>query len=112
MEDNISALLCSSNSALFIIHKLSFSLGDVRTMVLVSAQCLVILFLGVYLAKCVDISISGKHSNLLIHHILLIICVGGTFLTEQTVGFFLAPVWLKFCIKRNLLSEFLREINP
>ena len=107
-----AALLFSSISVLVIIQKLSFSLEDVMLLVSVSAQCLVLLSLGVYLAECVDIIITGKHSNLIVHHILLIICVGGTFLTEQTVGFFLAPVWLKFCIKRNLLAEFLREINP
>ena len=107
-----AALLFSSISVLVVIHKLSFSLEDVMLMVSVSTQSLVIFYLGVYLAECVDIIITGKHSNLLIHHILLFICVGGIFLNEQNVGFFLAPVWLKFCIKRNLLSEFLREINP
>jgi hypothetical protein len=96
---------------LAIVYKLSFSLADLMLIVSLSAQRLVLLSVGVYLAESMDTIISGKSSKLLVHHIILIICFAGTFLTEQTVGFALAPIWLKFCIKRNLLSEFLREIN-
>ena len=99
-------ILCLS--MLFVLNRLSFTLQDLMMIVSGSAERLVLLFVGVFIAESVDLIISRKLSSLLIHHIFIIICFVGPFLTEQTLGFALAPVWIKLILRGNLVTEFLR----